>query len=61
MKSKTLSYDAALLELKQILQEMQSDQTGIDKLSQQISRSKELLVFCKNKLREIETVITSEE
>ena len=57
MKDKKFKYDDALIELKQILQDIQSDQTGIDQLSSQIARSKELITLCKNRLREIETSI----
>ena len=61
MKDKKVSYDTALEELKQILFELQSDQTSIDQLAIHIKRAKELIVYCKNKLREIEANIADAE
>ncbi|HOY15453.1 MAG TPA: exodeoxyribonuclease VII small subunit [Saprospiraceae bacterium] len=61
MKEKKFKYDDALIELKQILQDIQSDQTGIDQLSSQIARSKELINLCKTRLREIESSINPDE
>jgi len=52
--SKKLTYDSAYKELQQILTTIQSDETGLDQLSEMLVRAKELAEFCKSKLREIE-------
>ena len=46
-----LTYSKAFDELETILTEMQSDSVPIDKLSQKVIRTRELLKFCKEQLR----------
>jgi exodeoxyribonuclease VII small subunit len=55
--NKKLTYDSAYAELKQILQDLQSEATGLDMLSEKIKRAAELTDFCKTKLRTIEADI----
>jgi exodeoxyribonuclease VII small subunit len=52
--SKKMTYDAAYTELNQILTSLQSDETGLDELSNLLKRASELSDYCKNKLRAIE-------
>ncbi len=55
--SKKLTYDAAFSELNKILNELQSEDTGLDMLSERLKRAAELTDFCKTKLRTIEADI----
>jgi exodeoxyribonuclease VII small subunit len=48
--SKKLTYDAAFAELSKILNDLQSEDTGLD----QLKKAAELTEFCKAKLRTIE-------
>lgn len=51
---KDLGYDKAMEELKTILNQIENDHS-IDKLIDRVSRSKELIQYCKDKLRNVET------
>lgn len=53
-KNEELSYDSALAELNQILENLQGGKTGLDSLTTQLARARELTLFCKNRLRDIE-------
>lgn len=55
--SKKLTYDAAFSELNKILNDLQSEDTGLDMLSEKLKRAAELTDFCKTKLRTIEADI----
>ncbi|MBK7807606.1 MAG: exodeoxyribonuclease VII small subunit [Saprospiraceae bacterium] len=55
--SKKMTYDTAYAELNNILISLQSDETGLDDLSEKLKRAAELSEFCKSKLRSIETDI----
>lgn len=59
MAKKELTYEQAQNELKQILHLIQTDQTGIDQLADQIKRAKQLIEICRTKLREVEASIES--
>lgn len=52
-----LTYEKAVAELQQIVDDLQEDAIGIDKLSEKISRAAELIRFCREKLRNTETEI----
>ena len=52
-----MTYDTAYAELNNILVSLQSDETGLDDLSEKLIRAAELSEFCKSKLRSIETDI----
>ncbi|MFN8337578.1 MAG: exodeoxyribonuclease VII small subunit [Saprospiraceae bacterium] len=52
--SKKMTYDTAFAELNKILVALQSDETGLDDLSEKLKRAAELAEFCKTKLRSIE-------
>lgn len=49
-----LTYQKAYEELTKILNEIEGEKIQLDKLSEKMLRAKELLTFCKNKLREVE-------
>lgn len=53
--TRPLSYDSALAELQELLRQIESDDTGIDQLSQRVKRATELLDFCRQQLRKVET------
>ena len=55
--SKKMTYDTAYAELNNILISLQSDETGLDDLTEKLKRAAELSEFCKSKLRSIETDI----
>lgn len=52
-----MTYDTAFAELNNILVSLQSEETGLDDLSEKLKRAAELSEFCKSKLRSIETDI----
>ena len=53
-KSNELTYEAALAELQKILDNLQDGKTGLDSLTQQLARAKELTDYCKGRLRDVE-------
>jgi len=55
--SKKMTYDTAYAELNNILSSLQSDEPGLDDLSEKLKRAAELSEFCKAKLRSIESDI----
>ncbi len=61
MKKKTSaisSYEAALQELQQIVEQLEEDRISIDELSVKMQRAATLLSYCKEKLRQTETEMT---
>lgn len=55
------SYDKAYSELQQIVEELNSENVSIDKLSTKIKKANELIQFCKTKLRSVEEELSSYE
>ena len=55
-EKETPSYETAFAELQQLLVEMQSYEIGIDELAVKIERAKELIRFCRERLRAAEDV-----
>jgi exodeoxyribonuclease VII small subunit len=51
---KPLTYENALNELNQILDAIENQSIGIDKINEYTSRASFLIEFCKNKLRNLE-------
>ncbi len=49
-----ITYDKAFEELNRILEDIQSEDIGIDDIAKKSKRAKELLKFCREKLRTIE-------
>lgn len=50
----TIGYEAAYNELKQILESIQNPECSIDELKEKIVRARELVVICRNNLRDIQ-------
>jgi exodeoxyribonuclease VII small subunit len=50
-----ISYETAIKELETILAQLQTEQVSIDQLVERSERAAELIEYCKNKLRELET------
>ena len=49
-----MTYESALAELSQLLEELEQAPADIDKLGERIKRAKELIEYCRNKLRDLE-------
>ena len=65
MAKKKQTYESAYVELQSILEAIQSEEVSLDALATQLKRAKELIQFCKEKLRvvelELEDVFDEEE
>lgn len=48
------TYAKSLGELEQIMQDLESGKIGIDNLSQSLAKAKDLVSFCREKLRDVE-------
>ena len=57
MKSNELSYEDALAELESIMQALQQEQVSIDDLSSKSERARELIQYCQQKLKHIQTTL----
>jgi len=53
------SYEKAYTELEKILEDLVADEVSVDELSKKIKRAKELVQYCKMKLRDVESDIQS--
>ena len=51
---KTISYNTALEELRQIVDELQGENIDIDELAAKVRRASELIALCREKLRTAE-------
>ena len=54
-----ITYKEALHELQSILSELERGETEIDKLEQSVEKARSLLLFCEEKLRQIESKVIS--
>ncbi len=54
MRKEKLTYEKAMAELQSIVNDLQEDAIGIDKLSDKMNRAAELIRFCREKLRSTE-------
>ncbi len=54
MAKKKQTYESAYAELQTILEAIQTDEVSLDALATQLKRAKELIQFCKEKLRSVE-------
>lgn len=54
MSKQELTYESAYAELQHILQALQRDDINLDQLARELKRAKELVAFCKHKLRSVE-------
>jgi len=55
-KKAAFSFDTAYQELEGILQELQSEES-LDNLESQVKKATELILACKTKLRELDTLV----
>jgi len=53
MSKKTMTYESALKELKEVLDDLREEMISIDDMTTKVKRAKELIEFCKNKLRKV--------
>ena len=53
-KNKKMTYAEAMEELQRLSQQLQEEEIGIDDLSAKVARAKELINFCRRKLRSTE-------
>ena len=51
------SYEKAMQELQEIVDQLQEETIGIDDLSEKVKRASELIQFCKEKLRSTDSDI----
>ncbi len=61
MKTNELSYEEALAELQTIMQALQQEQVSIDDLSSKSERAHELIQYCQQKLKHIQTTLATKE
>ena len=52
-----MQYKEELEELKNIILRIENEEIGIDDIEENLKRAKELLEFCREKLRKTETLI----
>lgn len=55
---KEMTYEKALQKLQKILGELQNDELPIDQLIERASEAKDLVTFCREKLRDTEKKLT---
>jgi len=60
MAKRKMTFESAMEELQVIYDELDSGAIGLDELAQKMKRVKELTDYCKKKLRDIETVLSSD-
>jgi len=56
-KSTAQTYESAYAELQQIVQDLQGEMVDIDDLALKIERAQELVRFCRERLRQVETEV----
>ena len=54
MTKKKMTYENAFAELQEILESLQSQDIGLDDLAKNLQRAKELIEFCRTRLRAVE-------
>ena len=55
MSKKTMTYESALKELQEVVEDLRNEMVSVDDLTNKVNRAKELIDFCKNKLRNVGT------
>ena len=46
-----MTYESALKELQEVLEDLRNEMVSVDDMTEKVKRAKELIDFCKNKLR----------
>lgn len=54
MAKKALSYNEAIVEIEEILEEMENEEMDVDELSKKVKKVSELLKSCRKKLTQTE-------
>lgn len=52
---KEITYEAAMTQLEDIVNHLENNALGIDSLSEQLAKAQELITFCKERLKHVET------
>lgn len=60
MSKNPKTYQEAFDELQSIAEQLESDQIGIDQLTEAVKRSRELVTYCQQKLRAVEKNLEQE-
>ncbi|HFC00750.1 MAG TPA: exodeoxyribonuclease VII small subunit [Phaeodactylibacter sp.] len=55
MTKQTMTYESALEELQQVVEDLRNEMISIDQITTKVARAKELIELCKNKLRKVES------
>jgi exodeoxyribonuclease VII small subunit len=50
-------YESAWIELQKIVQDLQNESVSIDDLTKQLARANELILFCRERLRQTESEV----
>ena len=48
-----MTYESALKELQEVIDDLRNELVSVDDLTEKVKRAKELIDFCKNKLRKV--------
>ncbi|MBN2892038.1 MAG: exodeoxyribonuclease VII small subunit [Bacteroidales bacterium] len=57
MSAKKLTYNQALEEINQVIEEIESGKVDIDQLSEKLKKAKKMFDYCKNKLKDTQSEI----
>jgi exodeoxyribonuclease VII small subunit len=50
--AKKLTYESAIAEIHQIIEQIENDEVNVDQLSEKLNRAKELFDFCQKMLKQ---------
>lgn len=50
MKKENLTYEKAMARLEELVRRMESNETGIDRLAEELKEARSLMAFCREKL-----------
>ncbi len=48
-----MTYESALKELQEVIEDLRNEMVSVDEMTEKVKRAKELIDFCKNKLRDV--------
>lgn len=48
-----MTYESALKELQEVIEDLRNEMVNVDDMTEKVKRAKELIDFCKNKLRDV--------
>ena len=58
MKIEEFSYDKAMADLEKIVQKIESGESKIDELTDEVKKAVELIALCKKKLQDLNTDVS---